>query len=584
MSVERLIQEALRLMQTGQRDPAQRLLEDAIRSAPNHPVANQILGSIHAQSGRFPQAAACMEIAAAHSPSDAGVWVNLGMMRSTIADLPGAEAALRHAIDVNPNHVDGLLFLGMLLANQQRTGEADALFRDALDLAPTRADIAHTYSRVLADTARTDEALSIIRAAQKHAPNDLSLQDKVCSLLNYIANVPPELAFKEHVKFGTMLGNPAPAHRIHDHSPGRKLRIAYLSGDLREHSVSYFLEPLLEHHDRANFHITCYHVGPPDDRVTPRLKAKSDQWRHLFPISDDHLCRAIADDNIDILIELAGHAQGNRLTAVARAPAPVCITFIGYPNTTGVPSIGYRLVDEHTDPPGSDAFATERLIRLPGCFLCYRPPESAPDVAPATEGRITFGSFNNLAKLSTTTLDLWAKLLSHIPSSNLLLKGKGLGDDSVRDRLFARLSKAGINPNRVELLGHTQSTREHLETYNRMDIALDPFPYCGTTTTCEAMYMGIPVVTLAGQTHASRVGISLLSAVGLPDLIARDESAYISVASSLAADPNRRAALRSSLRVQLLNSSLCNSPPYTRNVEAAYRTAWHNLGPADPRR
>lgn len=574
MSADRLIQEAMRLMQSGQRDAAAKLLEEALRSAPNHPIANQVLGSLHAQAGRFPQAAACMEIAAAASPNDAGIWVNLGMMRSTIADLPGAEEALYHAIDINPRHVDGLLCLGILLANQQRTGEADELFQRAMSLAPSRIDVAHAYSRILADTSRTDQALAIIRAAQKHAPNDLSLQDKVCTLLNYISGVAPELTFKEHVRFGTMLGTPAPTHRIRDFAPDRKLRIAYLSGDLREHSVSYFLEPLLEHHDRAQFHVTCYHVGPPDDRVTPRLRAKADAWRHLFPVNDESLCRAIADDNIDILIELAGHAQGNRLTAVARAPAPVCITFIGYPNTTGVPAIKYRLVDDHTDPGGADAFATERLIRLPGCFLCYRPSEVAPDVTPAPADRITFGSFNNLAKLSSTTLDLWARLLSRVPGSGLVLKGKGLGDDSVRDRLLSKLSHAGIASSRVELLGHTQSTREHLEAYSKMDIALDPFPYCGTTTTCEAMYMGVPVVTLAGSTHASRVGISLLWASGLPELIARDESDYLRIAADLAADAPRRAALRSTLRSRMLASPLCSAAPYARNVESAYRTAW----------
>ncbi len=576
MSAELLIQESMRLMRTGQRDAAQRLLEDALRADPNHPLANQVLGSIHAQSGRFPQAAACMEIAAAHAPNDAGVWVNLGMMRSTIADLQGAEDALRRAIDVNPRHVDGLLCLGILLANQQRTGDADSLFRRALDLAPTRVDVAHAYSRILSDTARTDEALAIIRAAQKHAPNDLSLQDKVCALLNYIAGVPPELAFKEHLKFGSMLGNPAATHKVRDFAPDRKLRIAYLSGDLREHSVAYFLEPLVEHHDRANFHTTCYHVGPPDDRVTPRLRAKSDAWRHLFPVNDDTLARTIADDNIDILIELAGHAQGNRLTAVARAPAPVCFTFIGYPNTTGVPAIGFRLIDDHTDPPGSDAFATERLIRLPGCFLCYRPSDAAPDVAPAPADRITFGSFNNLAKLSVTTVNLWARVLACVPGSTLLLKGKGLNDDSVRDRLFALLSKAGISSERVNLLGHTQSTREHLEAYSRMDIALDPFPYCGTTTTCEAMHMGTPVITLAGKTHASRVGISLLKTVGLPDLIARDEADYVTIATRLAADVPRREALRTSLRAQMLHSPLCQAEPYVRHVEAAFRSAWRD--------
>jgi predicted O-linked N-acetylglucosamine transferase (SPINDLY family) len=520
-----------------------------------------------------------MEVAAQGMPGNAGIWVNLGMMRSTTGNIAGAEDAFEHAVEVDPRNVDGHLCLGILLANDQRTGPADSHFRQALSLAPTRIDIAHSYSRTLADTARTDEALAIIREAQRHAAHDLSLQDKVCCLLNYIAGIPPEQILAEHVKFGKMVGSPPPMHHVTDRNPDRKLRVGYLSGDLREHSVTYFFESLLENHDRSAFEVWCYHVGAPHERTTPRLKAKSDQWRFLFPVSDDALDRAIADDRIDILVELAGHAQGNRLTAVARAPAPVNVTYLGYPNTTGVPAIHYRIVDDRTDPRGggSDRWATETLIRLPECFLCYRPPESAPDVAvrPGVE-LPTFGSFNNLAKLSPPTLELWGRLLARVPGSRFILKGKGLGDDSVRSRVLGILGKAGISPELVELFGHIQTTAEHLALYGRIDIALDPFPYCGTTTTCEALWMGVPVVTLAGSHHVSRVGVSLLETVGLPDLIAKSEDEYLTIAAALAADPSRRADLRSSLRDRIRRSALCDGPGHARRIEAAYRRMWHD--------
>lgn len=577
MNIDLVINEAGLLLQRGDLAGAENALSAALRREPQHPIANQMLGTIHARAGRFPSAAACMELAAAGMPGNADAWVNLGMMRSTIGDITGAEEAFEHAVHVNPNHANGHLCLGILQANDQRTGTADEHFRKAQALAPTRVDIAHAYSRILADTLRTDEALAIIRAAQKHAPADISLQDKVCCLLNYTAGVSPQQIFDEHRKFGTMVGSPTAMHRVTDKSPTRKLRIAYLSGDLREHSVTYFLETLLEHHNRTAFEVWCYHVGAPHERTTPRLKAKTDQWRFLFPVTDDVLSRAIADDRVDILIELAGHAQGNRLTAVARNAAPVNVTYIGYPNTTGVPAIRYRIVDARTDPPGSERWATEKLLRLPECFLCYRPPESAPEVRPRVAGApITFGSFNNLAKLTPRMLDLWGRLLTRVPGSRLIVKGKGLGDDSVRMRVLDRLGRAGIPAEAVELFGHIDTTAAHMALYERVDIALDPFPYSGTTTTCEALWMGVPVVTLAGQTHVSRVGLSLLETVERPDLVAHSEDQYLDIASGLAADPARLVRLRAGLREQVRGSALCDAAAHARRVEAAYREAWRD--------
>ncbi len=547
------------------------------------PSPQQLLhaANTHARAGRFADAAACMEDAARLSPHDPAVFVSLGMMRSTINDMPGAETAFRRASELDPRNVEAHLYLGIILANQQRAGDADIAYRSALALAPHRPDIAHAYSRILADTARTEEAIAVIRAAQKHAPGDVSLQDKLCCLLNYLAGVSPEEVFAAHTQFGRLVGSPPPMHRITDRSPDRKFRIAYLSGDLREHSVSYFLEGLLEHHDPERFEVWCYHVGPPDDKATPRLRSKVPNWRHLFPVSDEDLSAFIAADRIDILIELAGHAQGNRLTAVARAPAPVIASYIGYPNTTGVPAVGYRIVDSLTDPPGTDQWATETLIRLDGCFLCYRPFDAAPQVRPRDPGRpITFGSFNNLAKLSIPTIDLWARLLARVPHSRLTLKGRGLNDPFVRTRILSRLAACGISPDRLDLAGHTKTTAEHLTQYHDIDIALDPFPYAGTTTTCESLWMGVPVVTLAGRVHAGRVGVSLLTAVNLPELIAATESDYLSIAANLAADAPRLANLRATLRNLLRQSTLCNARAHTARLETAYRTMWTSIASA----
>ncbi|MBX3377075.1 MAG: tetratricopeptide repeat protein [Phycisphaeraceae bacterium] len=538
----------------------------------------------HARAGRFHEAAALMEDAARLAPADASIQLSLGMMRSTIGDFPAAEAALRRAAELAPRTPEPHLYLGIILANQQRIAEADAAYTAASRLAPGRPDIAHAWSRLLADTARADQAIAVIREALRAYPRDIALHDKLCGLLNYPADIPPAEVFAAHRAFGHLIGAPTPIHRISDFNPDRRLRLAYLSGDLREHSVSYFLEPLLEHHDRTRFEVFCYHVGAPDETTTPRLRSRVPHWRHLFPISDRDLASAIAADGIDILVELAGHAQGNRLAAVALGPAPILVSFIGYPNTTGVPAIRYRFVDAVTDPPDADALATETLIRLPGCFLCYRPYDDPPAVQPRDPGRpITFGSFNNLAKLSHAALDLWGRLLAGVPHARLLLKGRGLGDDSIRAHILSRLSAFGITPDRVELLPHTKTTREHLALYHHVDIALDPFPYHGTTTTCEALFMGVPVVTLAGHTHAMRVGASLLTAVNLAEFITTSDTAYIAAATALAASPARLADLRASLRSLLLRSPLCDGRAYAAKVETAYRSIWTAHGSANPR-
>jgi protein O-GlcNAc transferase len=531
----------------------------------------------HARNRRYPEAVACLEAATRLAPDFPPAWLSLGMMRTTVGDIDGSETALRRTLELDDENIDALLCLGVLLAGNQHTGEADQVFHRALELAPERVDISHAYSRVLSDTARTEEALAIIRAAQQHAPRDVSLQDKVCCLLNYLPDVPPKTVLEEHLAYGRLVGNPPPAHRISDRSPDRRLRVGYLSADLREHSVAYFLEPVLEHHDRTAFEVICLHIGAGDDKATPRLKGRVDHWRQLFPSTDDVLSRAIIDERIDILVELAGHAMGNRLPVVARHVAPVSVTYIGYPNTTGVPAIGYRLVDAHTDPARSDQWATEKLIRLDGCFLCYRPYEQSPDPAPRdSSSPITFGSFNNLAKLSNQTIDLYGRVLAAVPGSRLLLKGKGLGDTSVRSRVLSRLAAFNIAPERVGVLGHTKTTPEHLSLYHRMDIALDPFPYHGTTTTCEAMWMGVPVISLAGPAHASRVGISLMETVGLPEFIAQSPEDYVRTAAALASDATRLAKLRSGLRDQMKHSPLCDAPAYTRKLENAYREMWRS--------
>ena len=395
-------------------------------------------------------------------------------------------------------------------------------------------------------------------------------------------SVSAETVAAEHRRAGAALMALAPNSPAlpfaNPRDPGRRLRVGYVSPDFRRHSVSYFLEPLLAAHDRAGFEIFCYAEVIQPDEVTARLQRHADHWLITAGMPDDALAARIRADGIDILIDLAGHTAGNRLPLFARRPAPIQATWLGYPNTTGLPAIDYRLADAISDPPGwGDALASETLLRLPGGFLCFGPPVHAPPpgVPPClAAGAVTFGSFNNPAKISLPTIESWSAILKRLPDARLLLKSRQLVDAMTWVLLRTRFAERGIPANRVDMLGFQADTVSHLEVYHRVDIALDPFPYNGATTTCEALWMGVPVVTLAGDRHAARVGASLLSRVGLDGLIAASRDEYVERAVDLAGDRERLAALRSTLRPDMAASSLCDATAFARGVEAAYRGIW----------
>jgi predicted O-linked N-acetylglucosamine transferase (SPINDLY family) len=561
----------------------------------------QVALAMHA--GKPAAAVAALEQLSVLMPRDPGVWCNLGMVRTAAGDLEGAADALRRAIELNPEYTDALACLGMLLATRQRAGEAEGVLARAVALAPERSDVLYAYTRLLTESGRAVEAVGLLREALARRPRDLLLLDKLCMMLNYVAGVPAGELFEAHRRFGAAApGARTPAPGL-DTSPDRALHVGYVSPDLREHSVAYFLEPLLEHRDRVAIRVTLYNAGSASDAVTERLRGLADGWWDIAQRPDEDVFAQVRADRIDILIDLAGHTSGNRLGLFALRPAPVQGTYIGYPNTTGLTQIDFRVADETTDPMldvgrhgdsarcrswdvrGGDAahaLATERLVRLPGCFLCYRPSPEAPEPAahPTPEipaPPVVFGSFNSLAKLSPPTLALWSRLLHEVPGSRLTLKGKGLADPAVSAVFRERFGRHNIEPSRLIFASHTPGTREHLGAYSAVDVALDPFPYCGTTTTCEALWMGVPVVSLVGATHASRVGLSILTAAGLGRWAARTEEGYLEIAKGLAADAAGRRELRRTLRPTLGASPLCDAAAFTERYGAALRAAWRNF-------
>ena len=399
--------------------------------------------------------------------------------------------------------------------------------------------------------------------------------------MQYNPRYDAETIFSEHLKFARQFEEPLrSALRPHANTKiaERRLKIGYVSPDFRRHPVASFIEPALAAHNRNHCEVFCYSDVPKHDEITARMKGHSDHWRDIPGIPDGDAAELMRKDGIDILVDLAGHTSHNRLLLFARKPAPVQVSWIGYPATTGLSAMDYKIVDEYTDPHGvTERFYTEELIRLPGSFLCYLPDEQSPGVGslPALgSGHITFGSCNNFAKVSPGVIALWTTILKTIAGSRLIMKAKSLSDCSTRDYVMDMFRRNGIPEQRIELLSWEPSAMGHLNTYNRIDIALDTFPYNGTTTTCEALWMGVPVITLAGNTHASRVGTSLLTNIGIPDLIAGTQEEYVSMAEKLAGDLQRLQSLRGKLRGRMADSMLVDAHRFIAHLEAAYRTIW----------
>ena len=420
-----------------------------------------------------------------------------------------------------------------------------------------------------------DEAIRVVREGVRQIPASESLRSKLAFLLNYSA-IPRDELFRTHTDYRDHVVRANASAPKPESDPDRQLRIGLLSGDLRTHSVAFFADAIV-HTKPARDTFTIFATLPTSaaDPLTQRFRARADAWIESSILDDDGLDRAIRDARIDVLIDLSGHTHGGRLSALDRKPAPVIVSAIGYPNTTGHPAVDWRLVDSTTDPEGSERYATERLLRIDPCFLCYTPPEIAPEPTRADDGApITFGSFNLTSKVTPTTIALWKSVLDAVPQSRLLVKSKSIADESTKRSVLARLASGGIDPARVETLAYTKSQAEHFALYSRVHVALDTTPYNGTTTTCEALWMGVPVVTLEGDRHAARVGASLLRAADCAEWVAPTPDAFVSIASSLARDRARLAQFRQSARTYLRRSALLNVDAYGARLHSALRTAW----------
>ncbi|HEY4184097.1 MAG TPA: tetratricopeptide repeat protein [Polyangia bacterium] len=520
--------------------------------------------------------------AAELEPDDSSVHLNLG---SLLYDLNQREAepTLRRAIALDPTNIAALVNLGAVQNRLSQLAAAAETARRVLALAPENAAAHGNLAGVLREQGDIAASLVHYRRALAAQPDSMNIFSSYLLARQADPTATPAELLADHrvweERFAKPLDpGPTGGFGARAPEPDKRLRIGYVSADLRSHSVASFIEPLLGAHDRATFEVFCYSSTVPD-AVTARIRTQADEWRETRHLTDAALAELVARDQIDILVDLAGHTAENRLQAFARRPAPVQVSYCGYPGTTGLSAIGWRLTDATADPQGdSDPHYAERLWRLPNGFLCYQP--EVADLAPAGPppalawGMVTFGSFNNLSKLNDGVLDLWAEVLSAVPSSRLLLKCRGLGDDGPRERVWGRFAAHGIAPERITVAPYTATRLEHLAVYGEVDIGLDSFPYNGTTTTCEAMWMGVPVVTLRGSAHPGRVGPSLMTRVGLSDLVAATPEAYVRTCARLAADLGGLAELRAGMRARVAGAPLGTPALMARDIEAAFRGMW----------
>jgi predicted O-linked N-acetylglucosamine transferase (SPINDLY family) len=568
------------LEQKGQGEEAVAAFRKAIALKPDFPEAYNNLGNALRARGQLDEALPCFRRAIAIKPDYPQAHMNLGNTLGATGHLEEAIAACRQAIALMPNYPEAYSNLGVALAHKGELDEAIAAYRRAIELNPNLAAAYDDLGNVLKDMGQQDQSFTAYRQAIALAPNHQA-HSNLLYALHFQPGGDAQAIASEHFSWNRQHAEPCkrfiPSH-ANDRNPERPLRIGYVSADLHEHSVAFFLESLLAHHDAGAVETFCYADVVRPDQTTARLERFSNQWRNIVGHNDADVARKVQEDGIDILIDLSGHTARNRLLVFARKPAPVQATYLGYPDTTGLTAMDYRLTDAYADPPGTtESLHSERLVRLPDAFLCYRPSEAAPTPGPVPSlvaERVTFGSFNAMGKLNAPLAEMWARILNEVPDSRLILKSRGLANAGVRQHLLQYFADNQIDPNRIELIDRIASEADHLRLYSRIDVALDTFPYHGTTTSCEAMWMGVPVVSLAGKTHVSRVGVSLLTNVGMAELIADTPQSYVQLASELAQDRARLSRLRSELRQRMQQSPLMDAPRFARNVEAAYRQMW----------
>jgi protein O-GlcNAc transferase len=571
---------ARREYHAGRFEQAEQHYRAALARKPGDPDTLSSLGVVLKDLGRGDEAIECWQRALRAAPKHALAHNNLGVMYRLRKEPLKAIEHLRRAILASPRDSMAAANLAHAYLDVGRIGEAEALARRITQRAPKSADGQLMLGFALSQQAEIEGGIAAFLAAHALEPRSpVTLCNALfASLYGDKRDGAALLAFHREISAQIVPAAPVRKSWPNTREPERRLRVGYLSADLRGHPVGYFIEPILENHDRAQVEVVCYSTTNAPDKITERLRPHATLWRECAGMPDERLVEAIAADRIDILVDLAGHTALNRIRVIAAKPAPVQVLYIGYPSTTGMAALDWLIADARVCPPGHERFYSERVARVEGSFWCYRPNAEAPepgDLPALAAGAITFGSYNALPKLSETTVRLWTRVLEVVPGSRLVLKALPFADAMTRKKTLERFVAAGADPARVQIEPPTEPSK-FLAEYRRLDIALDPVPYNGGTTTCEALWMGVPVVSLAGGPFFARMSASLLHSTGLSELVTSSSDDYVRAAADLAADVPRLAGIRAGLRARMAASPLCDGPRAAHELEQAYRAMWRD--------
>jgi len=570
--------------QSGRPDLAIDLIRRALAFNPEMAEAYSNLGNAHKASAEFDQAIAAYRQALAIRFDYPQAHNNLGTALSGTGQLDEAVASFRQALVFNPDYPEAHYNLGTTLRYQGQLDEAVAELQHALALKPDYLHAQNNLGNALRDKGQLGQAIAAYRQALRIEPDFAEGHSNLLFTLQYYLRVDAKAIAEEQRLWAHHHAEPLKQFiqpYANNRNPDRPLRIGYVSPDLGNHPVGWFLLPLLADHDRKNFEVFCFAQVVHPDSFADRLRDQVDQWIAIAGLSDHRVAELIRAAQIDILVDLSLHSKDNRLLLFARKPAPVQVTYLAYPGSSGLTTMDYRLSDPYLDPPGSDeSLYSEKTLRLPDTYWCYQ-PLSDPAIGPSpalTNRFITFGCLNDFCKVNESVLAAWAQILNATPNSQLLLHAH-VGNH--HRRVLDQLEHDGIDPSRISFVGRV-STDLYFQQYQSIDIALDTFPYAGGTTTCDSLWMGVPVVSVAGQRAVGRGGLSILSNVGLPELVASDRNQYAQIAIDLALDQPRLCTLRSTLRDRMRNSALMDGTRFARNLESLYRQIWRNWCQRNP--
>lgn len=551
----------------------------AIDLKPDYPEAHNNLGAALAGKCRLDEAIAAYRQALKVKPGFPEAYNNLGDALKEQGRIDESVAACRQALRFKAEFPEAYNTLGAALAAQGQLDAAIAAYCRAIELKPGFADAHNNLAIALKDQGALAEAITQFRKALALDPESSAVHSNLIYTLHFDPGVPSAVIAGERKLWNRKVSEPLRQFILphaNDRDPERRLRVGYVSPDFRDHVIGRNLWPLLRCHDRRRVDIVCYSGTVRPDKLTGEFRQQAQQWRNTAGVGDAALAEMIRQDSVDILVDLTQHIAGNRLPMFARQPAPIQVSFAGYPESTGLETIGYRISDPHLEGGSADEGSSgNEQVRLIDSFWCYDPCGVDVEVneAPAmASGLVTFGCLNNFCKINEPLLKLWARALLATPGSRLILLAR---TGSHRQQTLETLVGEGVDARRVEFVG-VCPRREYLALHHRLDIVLDSFPYNGHTTSLDALWMGVPVVTLAGRKPVARAGLSQLINLGLPELIAYDESDYVDIAVSLARDLPRLAELRSTLRSRMESSVLMDAPRFARSVEAAYRSMWEH--------